>query len=171
MENEGATQIPNSFDEFMNPQVLNSDTDKNDKESLSDKFSSERFQWTSKIKNMSEYFKNVIKISELMHMVYTERQLAVEYYHYLVSLIIKINKVYKKSYAEKYDFYSWVSQKRFPNEATKNNQIQSELGDILEKREMIDNHMKFIDSTIKSIDNIIYGMKSRIEIEQIARGK
>lgn len=169
---EEKNQIPISFDDFMNPQVDSKDTkDLSEKETWEKRFFDERIQWTNRVRQLSEYLKNVMKISELMATIYTERQLAAEYYHYLISLLIKINRTYRKGYADKYEFYSYKSQKRFPNETTKNNQILSELADIVERRESLENHSKFMDTTIKSIDNIIYAIKSRIEIEQIARGK
>lgn len=163
--------IPSSFDDFMNPQVEVSENEKTEKQNLESRFSSERLSWSAKINEMSAKLKKTLDVAELMANIYTERQRALEYYHYLISLLIKINKSYRKQYSEKYEFYSYKSQKRFPNESTKNNQIQTELGEILEKREVIDNHAKFIDGTIRSIDQLIYGMKSRIDIEQIVRGK
>ena len=163
--------IPNSFDDFINPQVQTTSTDITEKETLVTRFTSERLQWSAKVKDLSENFKSILKTGELQTVIYTERQRALEYYHYLISLLIKINKTYRKIYAEKYDFYSWKSQKRFPNETTKNNQILSEMEELVEKREMIENHSKFILNTLQSCDNIIYGIKSRIDFENIARGK
>jgi len=141
------------------------------KESLEEKFAKERLEWSGKIANMSEQMKSVLKVSELMTEVYTERQRCVEYYHYLISILIKINKEYRKQYSERHDFWSWKSNIRYPNENSKNNKIQTELADILEKRESIDNHSKFIQSTCATLDNIIYAIPKRIEIENIARGR
>ena len=139
--------------------------------SLEDKFSDERLEWSEKVAQMSEKMKSVMKVSELMTDIYTERQRCVEYYHYLLSILIKINKEYRKSYAERWDFWSYKSQIRYPNNTALDNKIKTELSDILEKREMIDNHSKFIDKTVGTIDNLIYAIPRRIEIEQISRGK
>lgn len=163
--------IPENFDEFMNPQPETSSEGESDKETLDNRFSRERLEWSSKIKEMSSQFKNVVQVGELMTSIYTERQRALEYYHYIISLLIQINKKYTKGYSDKWKFYSYQGNERFPNESAKTMRIQAELGDLKEKRESLDNHAKFIDGTIKTIDNIIFGLKSRIEIEQIARGK
>jgi len=162
--------IPSSFDEFMNPQPEISKDEEEEKESIDERFSKDRLEWSTKVKEMSGKFKKVFDIVELQTEIYTERQRALEYYHYLISLLIKLDKNYKKAYADKYNFYTYQSQKRYPNETTLKNQIQSELEDLLEKREKFDNHSRFIEGVIKSIDNMIYGIKSRIEIEQISRG-
>lgn len=141
------------------------------KESLEEKFAKERLEWSGKVAEMSQQMKSVLKVSELMTEVYTERQRCVEYYHYLISILIKINKEYRRQWSEKHDYWTWKSNIRYPNENSKNNKIQVELADILEKRELIDNHSKFIDKTASTIDNLIYAIPKRIEIEQISRGK
>lgn len=140
-------------------------------ETLEDKFSRERLEWSDKVAEMSEQMKSVLKVSELMTDIYTERQRCVEYYHYLLSILIKINREYRKNYAERWDYWSYKSQIRYPNNTALDNKIKTELADILEKRELIDNHSKFIDKTVGTIDNIIYAIPRRIEIEQISRGK
>jgi len=153
------------------PDFFNINPEVPEEETLVDKFAKERLEWSQKIQDMSEQMKSVSKVSELMVTVYTERQRCVEYYHYLISILIKVNREYKKQYAERFDFWSWKSNIRYPNEGAKNNKIQTELAELLEKRETIENHAKFIDKTAATIDNLIYAIPKRIEIEQISRGK
>ena len=140
-------------------------------ETLDTKFSNERLEWSTRVGEMNKQMKGMGPLSELMTEVYTERQRCVEYYHYLISILVGLNKKYRKQYEERYSFWSWKSNIRYPNETSKVNKIQTELADILEKRELIDNHAKFINSTCGTIDNIIYAIPKRIEIENIARGK
>lgn len=153
------------------PDFFNINPEVPKEESLEDKFSKERLAWSDKIATMSEQMKSVLKVSELMTDIYTERQRCVEYHHYLISILIKINKQYRKSYSERWDFWSYKSQIRYPNNTAQDNKIKTELADILEKRELIDNHAKFMDKTCSTIDNLIYAIPKRIEIEQISRGK
>jgi hypothetical protein len=153
------------------PDFFNINPEVKPEKSLEDKFSDERLEWSEKVAQMSEKMKSVMKVSELMTDIYTERQRCVEYYHYLISILIKINKEYRKNYAERWDFWSYKSQIRYPNNTALDNKIKTELADVLEKRELIDNHSKFIDKTVGTIDNLIYAIPRRIEIEQISRGK
>jgi hypothetical protein len=162
--------IPENFDDFMKPEPETGE-EKTEKETLEVRFSGERLSWSTKVKEMSGKLKKALDVAELMTEIYTERQRALEYYHYLISLLIKINKNYRKAYAERHEYYSYKSQKRFTNEPSKNNQIQTDLEGTVEKREMLDNHAKFMDGSIKTMDSLIFGMKTRIDIEQIARGK
>lgn len=140
-------------------------------ESLEERFANERKQWDKKVEEISHKMHNVFEIPILMTTLYTERQIAVEYYHYLISLIIGINKRYNVMYAERYDHYTFKSQVRYPTESAKHNRILVDIQDIVEKREIINNHAKFIDKTIGTIDNIIFAIPKRVEIEQISRGK
>lgn len=142
-----------------------------EKETLEEQFTRERLEWSAKVENMGFQMKKVTNIPELMTNIYTERQRCVEYYHYLISILIKLNKKYKQEYADKYDFWSFKSQIRYPNETAKNNKIQTQLADLLLQREMIENHAKYMDKTASTIDNIIYAVPKRIELEQISRGK
>ena len=142
-----------------------------EEESLVDKFARERLEWGQKIEKMSKQMKNVLSVSELMTEVYTERQICLEYYHYLVSILIKKNREYKKQWDERWMYWTHKSNILYPNETQKGNKIQTELADILEQREMIESHSKFILRTIETVDNIIYAVPKRIEIEQISRGK
>jgi hypothetical protein len=145
--------------------------EKKKEETLEVKFAKERLEWSAKLDTMSAQMKDVFKVSELLTTVYTERQRAVEYYYYLLSVLSKVSRIYRKQFAEKYDYYSFKSQVRFPNERVKEVQILSEIEDIVAKREAIDNHSKFINSTIDSIDKLLFGIKFKVEIEQISRGK
>ena len=140
-------------------------------EKLSKQFEAERVDWKERVAAMNKKMKNIMSVSDLMTEVYTERQLCLDYYHYLVSKLIDINREYRRRYAERHDFWSYKSNIRYPNETSKNNKIQVELADILQKRELIENHSKYILRTIDTIDNIIYAIPRRIEIEQISRGK
>lgn len=168
---EGEELKIGSFDEFMNPTPVTTQEEKSEKETLEDRFSKERFSWSSKIKTLSGRLSSVEGTSQLMTEIYTERQLALEYYHYIISLLVKINKSYNKQYSEKYKFYKYNSQERLPNDNLIKIRINSELEEIKEKREILDNHAKFMDGTVKTIDNIIYGIKYKVEITQIGRGK
>ena len=72
---------------------------------------------------------------------------------------------------EQWNFWTYKSNIKYPNAGALNNKIQTELADILEKRELLENHSKFIDKTTGTIDNLIYAIPKRIEVEQISRGK
>ena len=139
-------------------------------ESLEDRFARERKEWDQKIAEASKKMKQVFDIPELMTHLYTDRQRAVEYYHYLISLMIKMNKKYNVSYVERWEYYTNKSQVRYPNETTKNIRIQVDLQEQVEKRAMLDNHSKFMVDVKNSLDHIIWAVTKRVEIEKMSRG-
>lgn len=168
MANETPLQLPDSFEDILNNE---NKTQEEKHLSLDEKFAKERLEWSSKIASMSKKIRGVSELNELQVDLYTERQIAVEYYHYLISVLSQVNKSYRKQWAEKFEFYTTKADIRYPNEKKKELKILSDISDIVGKREAIDNHSKFIDNTIKTIDNLIYGIKYRIEIEQIKNGR
>ena len=150
--------------------IFNIDATDAKKESLEEQFQRERIEWNEKIKSMSRQMKKTLDTAELMTTIYTDRQQCLEYYHYLLSVLIRLNVKYRKEYAEKYDFWTTKSQIRYPNESTKVNKILSEMSKIHEERETIENHSKYMLNTISTIDNIIYAIPRRIELEHLERG-
>ena len=139
--------------------------------SLETLFANQRQEWTNKVKEMGAKLKRVVEINELQVQIYSERQMAVDQYHYLLDVLVKLNKRYRSEYAKKYKHYSFEANLRFPNETSKVNQVLSDISDLVVKRERFNNHIKFFENTIKTIDNIIFGIRYRIDVEQIARGK
>ena len=152
------------------PDFFNINPDVPKEESLEDKFARERLEWSGKIDEMTKKVKPVFEIPELMTYLYTERQRAIEYYHYLISLMITMNRKYNAAYMERQEYYTTKAQIRYPNESTKHTKILVDLADMVEKRAVVDNHSKFMTQTISTIDNIIWAIPKRVEIEQIARG-
>lgn len=140
------------------------------KVTLDAQFERERMKWEGIVREMSLQMKRIASVGELMTTIYTDRQQAVEYYHYLLSVLIQLNAKYRKEYAEKYDFWTTKSQIRYPNETTKVNKILSEMSDISQKKEKVENHANFMKNTIAGIDNIIYAIPRRIEIEKMIIG-
>ena len=52
----------------------------------------------------------------------------------------------------------------------KNVLIDSDLAQIIEKIELVEGHRKFVDQTIQTVDHMLYGIKSRIALEEYLRG-
>lgn len=154
-----------NVDDIVNPTSENAPI-----ESLDARLSRERDEWGETVKSMSASFKKVTSLGELMVTIYTDRQRCVEYYHYLLSILVKINIRYRKEYAARYDYWTTKSQIRYPNESTKTNKIMSEMSKIHEQRESIENHANFMKNTLATIDNIIYAIPRRIDIEHISKG-
>ncbi|NBO21947.1 hypothetical protein EBU94_01205 [bacterium] len=138
-------------------------------DALATRFRKEREEWISKIQDFSDNLRTVSQIGELMVEVYSQRQIAVEYSHTLMSHIIKINKIYREKKHEKYIYYTQNYDVRLDKDAREGH-IGYDLTEIIEKRDMVQNHLEYFRETIKTIDNIIFGIKHRISLEEYRRG-
>jgi hypothetical protein len=166
MSQQDYFEVFSSLENDLNPKPTTEET-----LDLNKRFEKERIEWSTKISNLNKLLKDMSSVQALLLEIYTERQRAVEFYYYLVSLLIDINKKYRKEYMKKYQFYTYQSQERFSNESLKTQKILTDLEDIVFKKDLLETHSKFIQESIKTIDNIIWATKTRVELEQISRGK
>ena len=78
-----------------------------------------------------------------------------------------MSKEYKKQYATRYNSYKVNSQIRYNSDTAINAQIASDLADVTYKLSLLENHAKYMQETIKTIDNLIYAISNRIRIEEL----
>lgn len=133
------------------------------------RFKTEREEWSAKISEYSHRLKDIYAVGDLLTDVYSQRQIALEYSHTLMSHLIKVNKVYREKRQERYDFYSRNYDIRLDKEA-KYEHISYDLTEIVERRELLQNHLDYMRETVKTIDNIGFGIKHRISLEEYRRG-
>lgn len=138
-------------------------------EKIYQKFKVERKEWADKISNYSQRLKDIYSLADLLTDVYSQRQIALEYSHELMSHLIKLNKIFREKRQERHDYYSRYHDLRLDKE-TKNEHISQDLTNIVERKEMIQNHLDYMRETVKTIDNIGFGVKHRISLEEYRRG-
>lgn len=132
------------------------------------KFSEERSKWTKKIKSMGSKLSRLEKMIELQTEVYSERQVIVEYNHELLATLSSLNSILKKKKKEKFINYS-TNYDIMLKSPEKTIMIEGDLSNLMERIDILENQIKFYDKTLKSIDNIVYGIKNRIELEEFRR--
>lgn len=140
-------------------------------------FKERREYWMQWVNKMSEYLKEMDKLTELQGEIYTRRQEALDNYHELTVILATLTKEYKKIYAEKYK--TLRVEKIVPGSPTLlygtekalNTKIESELSDDKYLIDIIDSHISYLDGTLKTIDGIIYSINNRIRIEEIKIGR
>jgi hypothetical protein len=165
--NFDSNKKPEIYEEvILTPENKNSFDDKD--EDIFKRFERERIEWTESIDNLSQQLREIDGLADLQTRVYSERQKAVEYYHYLMSLLANKNREYRKKYKDRFEFYSYSYDLRIKDDL-KASFIANDLSEIFSIKEALENHMKFIDKTIGTVDNIIFGIKHRISIEEYKR--
>ena len=124
-----------------------------------------------KVIALSSKMQNVRELPDLINVVYSERQVTLEYYHTILQHLSKLNREYKVEYAAKYNIFKAKSDIRYSSDTAINAQISAVLADYIYKIELLNNHAKYISETLKTIDDIIYGIQNRIRLQEILIGK
>jgi hypothetical protein len=136
---------------------------------LSKRFSTEREHWKETIGGMSGRLQDIYKVSDLLTDLYSQRQIALEYSHELMSHLIRLNKLLRAKRADKWLHYTQNYDLRLDKDP-KNLLIDVDLGPIIEQKEMVENHYNYMKETVKTIDTICFGVKYRISLEEFRRG-
>lgn len=124
-------------------------------------------QWSNVISEMNSMMKKFTDLPDLQMTIYSKRQNALDYYFNLLYQISAMSKEYKKQYAAKYNNYKVNSQIRYNSDTAINAQIAADLADVSYKLTLLENHSKYMQETIKTIDNLIYAISNRIRIEEL----
>ena len=136
---------------------------------LYSRFRKEREDWAEKVTDMSDRLKDIHHLSDLMTEIYSSRQIAVEYSHTLMSHLSKVNRIYRERRVERYDHYTRNYDIRLDKDP-KNDLINTDLGDIVERRELLQNHLDYFRETVRTIDTLCFGIKHRMALEEYRRG-
>jgi hypothetical protein len=138
-------------------------------ENFEDAFNRERTEWTERIRELSIRMKNIREIAEVQVDLYSDRQKLLEYAYKLGQIVSKQNAKFRSDKRTKMIYYSEEHNVRYgSNEKT--SLIEGDLSDLKKKIDIVDNHVSFVNETIKTVDHMLYGIKSRISLEEFMRG-
>ena len=132
-------------------------------------FENERMEWREHIQIIAIQMKDIKTLAKAQVDLFSQRQVLLEYSYKLASIISKLNSKARLEKAKKLKEYSERSDVRYgANEKTV--LIDGDLTEIAEKIELVEGHRKFIDQTIQTVGHMLYGVKSRISLEDYLRG-
>jgi hypothetical protein len=132
-------------------------------------FENERSEWKEKIQVISINLKDIKTVAKAQIDLFSNRQILLEYSYNLAGIISKLNSNYRAQKSKKMKEYSEnVSFRYGTNE--KNVLIDGDLSELVEKIELVENHRKFIDQTVQTVDHMLYGVRQRISLEDYLRG-
>lgn len=138
-------------------------------DSLIKRFEEEREHWKTMVGDMAARMKDIYTVSDLLVDLYTQRQLALEYSHTLMSHLVRINANLRSKRAAKWLHYTQNYDLRLDKDP-KNLMIDVDLGPHILQKEMVENHLNYMRETVKTIDTMCYGVKYRISLEEFRRG-
>jgi len=134
-----------------------------------ERFASERTEWTTKIKDIAKRFKNVEDLVDVQVDLYSQRQVAVDYMQELTVLQSRLKKTHLTEWKKAYEKLTLNEDYRY-NEKEKNRMADEMTSVSKLKIEILQNHIDFFRESVRTIDNMIFGVKHRLEIEDFRRG-
>ena len=140
------------------------------KQTLEEYISFHQKTWSDLVTEMNAKMKKFSDIPDLQNVVYAKRQDALDYYFILLGKVADLVKNYRVLYAKQYNYYKTTAQIRYSSDTAINAQIDSDLSVEKYHINLLDNHAKYMQETIKTIDSIIYGINNRIRVEELISG-
>ena len=132
-------------------------------------FENERAEWKEKVQVLAIQMKDIKTLAKAQVDMFSSRQVLLEYSYKLASIISKLSSRYRSDKANKLRHYSENNDVRYGS-TEKTVLIEGDLTEITDKIELVESHRKFIDQTIQTVDHMLYGVKSRISLEDYLRG-
>lgn len=166
----------NFLNEMFNNDLNNNNSKTNDDNSKSndnligvnDIFESERSEYTKILNGFSDRFKDIKNLPLLQVDLYSFRQKLVEYYSYLNSVLINVNNFYFEMYKKRNEYYTNSFSLKLKDDI-KDKYINLDIKEVYTKKELLQNHISFIKECISTIDKMIFGIKIRVDIENIIK--
>ena len=132
-------------------------------------FENERAEWREKIQVIALNLKSIQTVAEAQIELFSTRQILLEYSYKLASIISKLGTKERQERARKLREYQESKDVRYGVNETKT-MVEADLAEITQKIELVEGHRKFLDQTIQTVDHMLYGIKSRIALEEYLRG-
>jgi hypothetical protein len=132
-------------------------------------FESERAEWKEKIQVISLSLKNIKTVADAQIELFSTRQILLEYGFKLAQVLTKLTARERQERGKKIKEYTENRDVRYGANETKA-LIEGDLSEINRKIELVENHRKFIDQTIQTVDHMLYGIRQRIALEDYLRG-
>jgi hypothetical protein len=138
-----------------------------EKGDLRTEFEKDRNKWKDTILNMANKFKSMGQMTELQVELYSNRQIVLEHSHYLQSLLAKINKTYKKAFGAK--TVEFMNGDRKLKMGETNLLVEASVAEQKEQIDLVESQIEYMQETKKNIDNMVFGLGHRIQLEEYRR--
>ncbi len=137
----------------------------NVKQSLSEKFEKERNNYSLEIRRNIEKLNNIRDLKEAQIFFLSVRQRILEDNHTLIDTLSKLRKSYRQKKGKEWESVSNQNIRYQSHE--KKVIVEGKTTDMQETVEIIENQITFMDGSIKTVDNVLFGLKTRIDIEKL----
>jgi hypothetical protein len=129
-------------------------------------FAKERSEWSKKIQSLSVRMRNIREVAEVQIELLSDRQKVLEYKHSLAQALSKLNSEFRKRKKDQLVHHSEKSTANYKYGANeKTTLIDGDLTELKARIDLVDDQISYMNETMKTIDHGLFGIKTRIELE------
>lgn len=133
--------------------------------SLSDKFKIERDNYSLEIRRNIEKLNNIKDLKEAQIYFLSTRQRLLEDNHTLIDTLSKLRRSYREKKGKEWENVS--NQNIRYQSQEKKVIVEGKTANMEETVEIIENQISFMDGSIKTVDNVLFGLKTRLDLEKL----
>jgi len=145
--------------------VAKSEKELTPQEKMAARFETERSKVSKEIYENIGYLSSLNTLGQAQVNMLSLRQRLLEDNHTLLEHITKLQRDYRKKRALALEQLSTNQQYRFQSKE-KDALVDGKLSDTKQWLEMFENQVQFFNDTMRTVDNIIFGLKTRLDIEK-----
>lgn len=136
------------------------------KRSVADVFKEKRESYSAEIYDGIKLLDNIKKMTNVQVIFLSLRQRLLEENHTLLEHFTRLKKTYRERKGEEWVEASKSMQMRF-NSNEKNTIVDGKTAEIKERIEQIENQIAFYAESIKTVDAVLFGLKTRVDVEKL----
>lgn len=141
---------------------------KTPEEIITDQFDIEIIKWGGRINSMSSRMRDIGKCVDVQMDLYDYRHEVVDRKHKLLRDLAKFNKKYKEDRAKKLGHYATNFDRKL-TAGEREKMVDSDTAKLKYIIDLLENHVNQMDQTFRLIENMIFGLKHRIDLEDYLR--
>lgn len=133
---------------------------------LEEGLNSRRQVFDNIIKELNQKMSSIDGLSEVINKVYSFRQDLIEYYYTLLNLLLSLQRKYNKKSSDLYYNFKVNGNNgyRYSSDSAINNAINAKLIEDKEKIDLLSVQTKYIEGTLKTLDNLIFSIGTKLKI-------
>lgn len=139
------------------------------KKSLADVFREKRESFSGEIYTGVKLLEDIRKIPEAQVIFLSMRQRLLEENHVLIEHFTNAKKTYRERKGEEWIEASTKHQRMY-NSTEKNTIVDGKTAALKEKLEHLENQIAFYSDSIKTVDAVLFGLKTRIDVQKLLEG-
>jgi hypothetical protein len=139
------------------------------KRSLAEIFKAKRESFSGEIYEGVKLIEEIRKLPQAQVLFLSLRQRMLEENHVLIEHFTQYKKTYREKKGEEWIDASTKHQRLY-NSTEKNTIVDGKTAGLKEKLEQLENQISFYSDSIKTIDAVLFGMKTRIDVQKLLDG-